>query len=178
MPAEKQQNLQDVFLNHVRKNKVPVTVFLVNGVKLQGVISSFDNFCLLLRRDGQSSWSTSTPFPPSCRPPPSGCTSRRAEERAERLSRHATGDRTPSSGRAWVVCPIRPRRAGRAARSPTAASPRPWAWPRRSTSTSSTAESSPCASRVPATLLGSGKVEEIAPAARPSAPSSSSSTPR
>jgi host factor-I protein len=52
MAAEKQQNLQDVFLNHVRKNKVPVTVFLINGVKLQGVISSFDNFCLLLRRDG------------------------------------------------------------------------------------------------------------------------------
>ncbi len=52
MPAEKQQNLQDVFLNHVRKNKIPVTIFLINGVKLQGVISSFDNFCLLLRRDG------------------------------------------------------------------------------------------------------------------------------
>src|SRR5829696_5633615 len=52
MATEKQQNLQDVFLNHVRKNKVPVTVFLINGVKLQGVISSFDNFCLLLRRDG------------------------------------------------------------------------------------------------------------------------------
>ena len=52
MAAEKQQNLQDVFLNHVRKNKIPVTVFLINGVKLQGVISSFDNFCLLLRRDG------------------------------------------------------------------------------------------------------------------------------
>ena len=51
MAAEK-QNLQDVFLNHVRKNKVPVTVFLINGVKLQGNISSFDNFCLLLRRDG------------------------------------------------------------------------------------------------------------------------------
>ena len=52
MAAEKQQNLQDVFLNHVRKNKIPVTVFLINGVKLQGVISSFDNFCLLLRRAG------------------------------------------------------------------------------------------------------------------------------
>ncbi|WP_159715643.1 RNA chaperone Hfq [Geminicoccus flavidas] len=52
MAAEKQQNLQDVFLNHVRKNKIPVTVFLINGVKLQGVIGSFDNFCLLLRRDG------------------------------------------------------------------------------------------------------------------------------
>lgn len=52
MASEKQQNLQDVFLNHIRKGKVPVTVFLINGVKLQGVISSFDNFCLLLRRDG------------------------------------------------------------------------------------------------------------------------------
>jgi len=50
--AEKQQNLQDVFLNHIRKGKVPVTVFLINGVKLQGVITSFDPYCLLLRRDG------------------------------------------------------------------------------------------------------------------------------
>jgi host factor-I protein len=54
MPSEKAQNLQDSFLNHVRKNKVPVTIFLVNGVKLQGVITWFDNFCVLLRRDSQS----------------------------------------------------------------------------------------------------------------------------
>jgi host factor-I protein len=54
MPGEKSQNLQDAFLNHVRKQKVPVTIFLVNGVKLQGVITWFDNFCLLLRRDAQS----------------------------------------------------------------------------------------------------------------------------
>jgi len=54
MPSEKAQNLQDSFLNHVRKQKVPVTIFLVNGVKLQGVITWFDNFCLLLRRDAQS----------------------------------------------------------------------------------------------------------------------------
>jgi len=54
MPGEKAQNLQDAFLNHVRKQKVPVTIFLVNGVKLQGVITWFDNFCLLLRRDAQS----------------------------------------------------------------------------------------------------------------------------
>jgi host factor-I protein len=54
MPGEKTQNLQDAFLNHVRKQKVPVTIFLVNGVKLQGVITWFDNFCLLLRRDAQS----------------------------------------------------------------------------------------------------------------------------
>lgn len=51
MAAEKSQNVQDVFLNKVRKDKVPVTVFLVNGVKLQGVISWFDNFSVLLRRD-------------------------------------------------------------------------------------------------------------------------------
>ena len=52
--ASDKQNLQDAFLNHVRKTKVPVTVFLINGVKLQGVITWFDNFCVLWRRDGQS----------------------------------------------------------------------------------------------------------------------------
>ncbi len=52
--ASDKQNLQDAFLNQVRKSKVPVTVFLINGVKLQGVITWFDNFCVLLRRDGQS----------------------------------------------------------------------------------------------------------------------------
>ena len=46
--------MQDIFLNHLRKNKSPVTVFLVNGVKLQGIITWFDNFCILLRRDGHS----------------------------------------------------------------------------------------------------------------------------
>ena len=54
MAAERSQNVQDVFLNHIRKNKVPVTVFLVNGVKLQGVITWFDNFSVLLRRDAHS----------------------------------------------------------------------------------------------------------------------------
>jgi host factor-I protein len=52
--ASDRQNLQDAFLNQVRKEKNSVTVFLINGVKLQGVITWFDNFCLLLRRDGQS----------------------------------------------------------------------------------------------------------------------------
>jgi host factor-I protein len=52
--AEKSNNLQDVFLNTVRKAKTPVTMFLVNGVKLQGVITWFDNFSVLLRRDGHS----------------------------------------------------------------------------------------------------------------------------
>jgi host factor-I protein len=50
--AIEKQNVQDTFLNFVRKNKTAVTVFLVNGVKLQGFIAGFDNFCVLLRRDG------------------------------------------------------------------------------------------------------------------------------
>lgn len=52
--AERPQSLQDTFLNHVRKQKTPLTVFLINGVKLQGIITWFDSFCVLLRRDGQS----------------------------------------------------------------------------------------------------------------------------
>ena len=48
------QNLQDAFLNLLRKNKSPVTMFLVKGVKLQGIVTWFDNFSILLRRDGQS----------------------------------------------------------------------------------------------------------------------------
>ncbi len=52
--ADKSNNLQDVFLNTVRKTKTPVTMFLVNGVKLQGIITWFDNFSVLLRRDGLS----------------------------------------------------------------------------------------------------------------------------
>lgn len=54
MSHDKKQNLQDVFLNSVRKTKTPLTIFLVNGVKLQGVVTWFDNFCVLLRRDGLS----------------------------------------------------------------------------------------------------------------------------
>ena len=52
--AERTHNLQDVFLNAVRKQKVPLTIFLVNGVKLTGIVTSFDSFCLLLRRDGHA----------------------------------------------------------------------------------------------------------------------------
>lgn len=51
--TKERQNVQDVFLNALRKQKIPVTVFLVNGVKLQGVVTWFDNFSMLLRRDGQ-----------------------------------------------------------------------------------------------------------------------------
>lgn len=50
----RQGNLQDQFLNYLRKEKVSVTMFLVKGVKLQGIITWFDNFSILLRRDGQS----------------------------------------------------------------------------------------------------------------------------
>lgn len=52
--SDKNQNLQDIFLNALRRTKTPVTMFLVKGVKLQGIITWFDNFSLLLRRDGQS----------------------------------------------------------------------------------------------------------------------------
>ncbi|MEZ5648580.1 MAG: RNA chaperone Hfq [Alphaproteobacteria bacterium] len=51
---DKTSNLQDVFLNYIRKSKMPVTVFLVNGVKLQGIVTWFDNYCILLRRDNHS----------------------------------------------------------------------------------------------------------------------------
>ena len=54
MASEKPQNVQDLFVNTIRKNKVPVTIFLVNGVKLQGIITWFDNFSVLLRRDAHS----------------------------------------------------------------------------------------------------------------------------
>lgn len=50
--ADRPQNLQDAFLNQVRKQKIPLTIFLVNGVKLNGIVSWFDNFCVLLKRDG------------------------------------------------------------------------------------------------------------------------------
>jgi len=50
--AERTQNLQDAFLNQVRKQRIPLTIFLVNGVKLNGVVTWFDNFCVLLKRDG------------------------------------------------------------------------------------------------------------------------------
>ncbi len=52
--ADKPQNIQDLFLNACRKKRLTVTVFLTSGVKLQGTITSFDNFSLLLRRDAQA----------------------------------------------------------------------------------------------------------------------------
>ncbi|MFL6857815.1 MAG: RNA chaperone Hfq [Allosphingosinicella sp.] len=52
--ADKVNNLQDMFLNSLRRAKMPVTMFLVKGVKLQGAITWFDNFSVLLRRDGNA----------------------------------------------------------------------------------------------------------------------------
>lgn len=45
----KMQSLQDPFLNMLRKERVPVSIFLINGIKLQGQIESFDQFVILLR---------------------------------------------------------------------------------------------------------------------------------
>ena len=52
--APRPLSLQDHFLNSVRRAKLPVTIFLVKGVKLQGVITWFDSFSLLVRREGAS----------------------------------------------------------------------------------------------------------------------------
>ena len=52
--SDKHPPLQDLFLNALRRSKTPVTMFLVKGVKLQGIVTWFDNFSVLLRRDGQS----------------------------------------------------------------------------------------------------------------------------
>lgn len=51
MTTDKKQSTQDVFLNHMRKHKISLTMFLVNGIKLQGIVTGFDNFAVMLRRD-------------------------------------------------------------------------------------------------------------------------------
>ncbi|WP_339501598.1 RNA chaperone Hfq [Pseudomonas canadensis] len=52
--ADKHTSLQDLFLNALRRTKTPITMFLVKGVKLQGIVTWFDNFSVLLRRDGHT----------------------------------------------------------------------------------------------------------------------------
>jgi host factor-I protein len=70
MALERTQPVQDVFLRHIQDHKVPVTMFLKNGIKLQGYVTAFDSFCILLTRDGQSqiiykqAISTIHPLPP------------------------------------------------------------------------------------------------------------------
>jgi host factor-I protein len=52
--SDKRPTLQDTFLAHVQANQTPLTIFLVNGVKLSGVVVSYDSFCLLLVRGGHA----------------------------------------------------------------------------------------------------------------------------
>ena len=49
--TDARKNLQDYFLNHLRKQKIPSTIFLINGVKLQGFITFFDSSSVMLQRE-------------------------------------------------------------------------------------------------------------------------------
>ena len=51
--AKSQVNLQDIYLNQMRKEKIPVTMYLVNGARLTGTIKGFDNFVILLKQENQ-----------------------------------------------------------------------------------------------------------------------------
>jgi len=48
-----QINLQDAYLNQVRKDNIPVTIFLVNGFQLKGMVKGFDNFTVIMESDGK-----------------------------------------------------------------------------------------------------------------------------
>lgn len=50
---QKTQNLQDAFLNRVRQEKVPVTMFLMNGFQMRGLVRGFDSFIVVLETDGR-----------------------------------------------------------------------------------------------------------------------------
>ena len=50
---QKTQNLQDAVLNYIRREKIPVTLFLMNGFQLRGVVRSFDSFVVLIDADGR-----------------------------------------------------------------------------------------------------------------------------
>ncbi|MCK5287200.1 MAG: RNA chaperone Hfq [Thermodesulfovibrionia bacterium] len=51
--GDKNHNLQDRFLNYLRKEKIPVVIYLTNGTRLKGVIKSFDNFVVLIKQETQ-----------------------------------------------------------------------------------------------------------------------------
>lgn len=51
--SKPQINLQDAFLNQVRKESIPVTIFLINGFQLKGMVRGFDNFTVILESDGR-----------------------------------------------------------------------------------------------------------------------------
>lgn len=63
-------NLQDVFLNQARKDKIPVTIYITNGFQFKGVVKGFDNYTVILDTDGKQNLiykhaiSTITPFKP------------------------------------------------------------------------------------------------------------------
>ena len=92
--ADKQTSLQDLFLNALRRSKTPVTMFLVKGVKLQGIVTWFDNFSILLRRDGQTQLiykhAISTIMP--AQPVDLGSAASSAVARAQKKARAAAGD--------------------------------------------------------------------------------------
>ena len=80
---QKVNNLQDIFLTKARKESVPVTLFLVNGFQLRGIITGFDCFVVVLDSEGRqagSRSSTSTPSPPSPRRGSSGCGRRQSKK--------------------------------------------------------------------------------------------------
>ena len=82
--SNKGQLLQDPFLNTLRKEHIPVSIYLVNGIKLQGQIDSFDQYVVLLKNT-VTRWCTSTPSRPSCPRVPS--TSRRTRAARELMLR-------------------------------------------------------------------------------------------
>ncbi|HET9813596.1 MAG TPA: RNA chaperone Hfq [Sphingomicrobium sp.] len=91
--AARSLSLQDHFLNSLRRAKLPVTIFLVKGVKLQGAITWFDAFSLLLRREGASQLvykhSISTIMPAE---PPPGFVARPADAAAAHSAKAALQD--------------------------------------------------------------------------------------
>jgi host factor-I protein len=92
--SKKKMSRQDAFLNYLRKEQVSVTVFLANGVKLMGVVYSFDNFSILLRRDAQMQLIykhvISTVVPQSAIDIQAICAEMEREEADEYLSERAT----------------------------------------------------------------------------------------
>lgn len=53
MVTKNQLNMQDAFLNQVRREKIPVTIYLVNGFQIKGVIRGFDNFTAIVEQEGR-----------------------------------------------------------------------------------------------------------------------------
>ena len=163
--SEKSQNVQDVFLNHVRKNKTPVTVFLVNGVKLQGIITWFDNFSVLLRRDAHSQLvykhAISTVMPAH---PIQLFEARKEgdEHLTHPIKVMARLPRAPAARSSSTrSCEIRNPADGARSRSKPA-SRKPSDWRARSTWRSSMPKRSSVNRPQPATLFGSGTVEHFA----------------